>query len=64
MKKTNEEVDWRIADKDGSITIPDELDDLFNKIGMQLRFHTISGKNELQTIVDMVWIADQFYKKK
>lgn len=62
--KTNEAVDWTKPDADGNITIPDELDALFNKIGMQMRFHTISGKNELQTVVDMVWIADQFFKKK
>jgi len=29
MKKA----DWTIADKDGNITIPDELDGLFNKLG-------------------------------
>ncbi len=29
---------------------------------MQLRFHTISGKNEAQTICDMVSIAEDFLK--
>lgn len=52
--------DWTIADKDGNINIPDRLDKLFNKLGMQMRFHTISGKNELQTVVDMTAIADKY----
>lgn len=58
------EKDWTIADKDGIIHIPDELDPLFNKLGMQLRFHVYSDKNEIQTIADMVWIAEEFFKKK
>ena len=48
-------------DKEGNIEIPDGLEPLFNKLGMQLRMHTISGKNEIQTIADMVWIADKFF---
>ena len=59
-----ETIDWTKADSEGNITIPDELDPLFHKIGMQLRFHTISGKNELQTVVDILWNADQFYRNK
>jgi len=51
-------------DKDGNIQIPDELDPLFHNLGMQLRMHTISGKNEVQTISDMVWIADKFFGQK
>lgn len=58
------ELDWTKADPDGTIHIPDELDSLFNKIGMQLKFHTISGLNEVQTITNILWAADQFYKKK
>lgn len=58
------EKDWTIPDKDGIIHIPDELDPLFNKLGMQLRFHVYSDKNEFQTIADMVWIAEDFFKKK
>ncbi len=58
------EIDWTVPDANGNINIPDELDVLFNKIGMQMRFHTISGKNELQTVVDMVWIAAKFFKEK
>ena len=48
------EKDWTIADKDGIIHIPDELDPLFNKLGMQLRFHVYSDKNEIQTIADYI----------
>jgi hypothetical protein len=48
-------------DKEGNIEIPDALEPLFNKLGMQLRMHTISGKNEIQTVADMVWIADKFF---
>jgi len=57
--------EWNtLPDKDGTITIPDHLDDLFNKVGMQVRFITISGKNEIQGIADIVRIADKFFNKK
>jgi len=52
-------VDWTIADEEGNINIPNELDKLFNRLGMQMRFHTISGKNEIQTVVDMTAIAHE-----
>lgn len=55
--------DWTKADKDGTISVPDELDSLYNKIGMQLRFHTISGKNEVQTVADMVYIAQKHFSE-
>lgn len=55
---------WTEPDKDGNINVPDELEPLFNKLGMQMRFHTISGKNELQTVVDMTYIADIFFSEK
>jgi hypothetical protein len=64
MKIESKEKDWTVPDKDGTIHIPDELDGLFNKLGMQLRFHTLSDKNEIQTVADMIWIAEQFFKKK
>lgn len=54
---------WTEADKDGIINVPDVLDGLVNKIGMQLRFHTISDKNEVQTVCDMVYIAQKFFKE-
>ena len=46
----NELKDWTTPDKDDNIDVPDELMPLFNKIGMQLKFYTISGKNEIATI--------------
>lgn len=52
--------DWCKEDK-GSIDVPDNLMPLFNKLGMQLRFHTISDKNEMATICSMVWIAQMFF---
>ena len=44
---------WNKADKDGNIDVPDYLMPLLDKIGMQLRLHTISGKNEIQTVCDL-----------
>jgi len=58
MEKT-----WNKADKNNTINIPDELDSLFNKIGMQIRFLTILGKNEVQTVADICFIAQEFFKK-
>lgn len=52
--------DWCKEDE-GSIDVPDILMPLFNKIGMQLRFHTISNKDEMATICSMVWIAQKFF---
>ena len=58
----NQEGRWSSdQDEEGNLEIPDELEPLFHKLGMQLRMHTISGKNEIQTIADMVWIADKFF---
>lgn len=62
--ETKEKPNWTEPNKDGNYNIPNELEPLFNKLGMQIRFHTISGKNELQTVVDMTSIADEFYSKK
>lgn len=36
---------------------------LFNKVGMQIRFHTFSGKNEMLTIAHIVEKARQFFKE-
>ena len=55
--------DWNKADKDGTINVPDHLDEAVNKVGMQLRFHTISGKNEVQTICDIVYGLEAYFKK-
>ena len=32
---------------DDLIDVPDVLMPLFNKVGMQIKFHTISGENEI-----------------
>jgi hypothetical protein len=54
--------DWNTdGDDKGDVEIPDELMPLFNKLGMQLRFHTISDKPEAGAILDMVWIAQKFF---
>jgi hypothetical protein len=56
------ESDFKIEpDGDGNIHIPDELIPLFHKLGMQLRFHTISGENEIQVIARMVKLAYFFF---
>jgi hypothetical protein len=46
------------------MNIPDQYDSLFNQIGMQMRFHKISGKNEIQTITDILWLAEKFFNEK
>jgi hypothetical protein len=35
---------------------------LFNKVGTQLRFHTISGKNEALTIAHIIQRCQKFFK--
>jgi len=52
--------DWT-AVVNGSISVPDDLDKLVNSFGMQMGFHTISGKGEAETICDMVRIAEEFF---
>ena len=47
----------------GSIDVPDELMPLFNKVGMQIRFHTISGKNEVVTIAHIIKAAQKFFEE-
>jgi len=56
-------VDWTVVEGD-QINVPDELMPLFNSIGMQLRFHTISGKSEVLTVAHMVRKAEMFFHKK
>lgn len=46
---------------DGHINVPDELDPIINKVGMQLRLHTISGKGEAQTVCHIVYAAQKFF---
>jgi hypothetical protein len=52
--------DWTEV-KEGIIDVPDELMPLFNKVGTQLRFHTISGKTEVETIAHIIWNAQKFF---
>jgi len=59
----NQIKDWNKANKEGAIDIPNHLDELVNKVGMQLRFHTISGKNEVQTICDIVYGVEAHFEK-
>lgn len=54
--------DWtKIEDK--TISVPDELDGIINKVGMQLRLHTISGKGEVQTVCHIVYNCQKFFKE-
>ena len=53
---------WTKPIKD-EIDVLDILMPLFNKVGIQLRFHKISGKNEIVTIADIVEISRQFFIK-
>lgn len=48
---------------DGYVNVPDELMPLFNKVGTQIRFHTISGKTEVTTIAHIVEGSRQFFSK-
>lgn len=47
---------------DDLIDVPDVLMPLFNKVGMQIRFHTISGENEILTIARIVEVSRQFFR--
>ena len=60
--KSEQITNWNTADKNGNINVPDYLDPAINKVGTQLRFHTISGKNEIQTICDIVKQMEGFFK--
>jgi hypothetical protein len=60
--KIEDQKHWSEADENGVIHVPDYLDKLVNKVGMQIKFHTISGKNEIQTVCDIVAIAEKFFK--
>lgn len=46
---------------DNSIDVPDELMPLFNKVGMQIRFMTLSGKNEIEAIAHIMEISRKFF---
>lgn len=57
----NINTDWNTPDENGIVNVPDEFDELFNKVSFQINFHTLSGKGEVQTIVDIVRIAQNFF---
>ena len=46
---------------DGKIDVPDQLMPIFNKIATQLRFHTISGKGEVETIAHILCNCQMFF---
>lgn len=50
-------------DENNQVDLPDHLKKLFHKLGTQLRFHTISGKNEFLTIIHMCQIAEEYFKE-
>ena len=54
---------WNTEAVDGIITIPDELDKLVNSVGMQIRFHTISGTSEGECIARIVYNAQKFFSE-
>ena len=63
IEKEVKMADWSIPDDQGNINVPDELAPLFNKVATQLRFHTISGKNEVITVAHIVQYADEYANK-
>jgi hypothetical protein len=58
-----EDKDWTIPDAEGNIDVPDELMPLFNTVGTQIRFHTISGRNEVESIARIVYKSQKFFSK-
>lgn len=49
--------------QDGFIDVPDCLMPLFNRIGNQIRFHTISGKNEILTVAHILEASREFFSR-
>lgn len=49
--------------QDGVLDVPDCLMPLFNKIGNQIRFHTISGKNEILAVAHILEASRKFFSK-
>lgn len=58
------EKDWSIPDAGGIIYVPDRLQNIFNNIGMQIRLHTISEKNEVITVAHITQHADSFARSQ
>ena len=59
---SNIKENWNKPDGD-VIDVPDELMPLFNKIGTQIKFLTISGKNEVQTVADILEGTRKFFSE-
>lgn len=59
---SNIKENWNKPNGD-EIDVPDELMPLFNKIGMQIKFLTISGKNEILTIADILEGTRKFFSE-
>jgi hypothetical protein len=59
---SNIKENWNKA-VDGEIDIPDELMPVFNKVGMQINFITICGKNEVQAVADIVEGTRKFFSE-
>lgn len=55
---------WDVPDENGNIELPGELEKLFNKLGFQLRFVTLSGKNDFLAVAHMCKNAYDFFKPK
>lgn len=62
VKSVEEASDW--TESGGTINVPDHLMPLFNKIGTQIRFHTISGKNENLTIAHIIRISELSFQSR
>lgn len=60
----NANKDWSVPDAGGIIDVPGRLQSLFNNIGMQLRLHTISDKNEVITVAHITQHADDFARSQ
>ena len=58
------EKDWSIPDAGGIIDVPDRLQSLFNNIGMQIKLHTVSDKNEVITVAHITQHADSFARSQ
>lgn len=56
-------VDWRDADENGVVRIPDELDPLVNSVHLQLQIHLQDGSISNQAIVNIVWAAQKYFQK-
>jgi hypothetical protein len=53
--------DWTTPNKKGIVQVPKALEPLVKKLATQLRLHTTSGKQEGQTVVDMVFESQLFF---